>query len=304
MQFFPNTSLARATWTATLLLATTACASMQTTLGSGVGDATLEHPPWVAGKEVAPTARVAALPVAYQRGVTQEPIFEPSETGAVTTLLASLNARLDSLASGVRLASPATDVANGSPDVQFSCVTENLVPDGDCLRTDGTLGRGRQPRRLAVTRGSETWRSWLGPALAGANADHALVVTLEIGQYLPRQVGLKGDKVIELGTDNRESLPWLTSLETPVQVLQLTGAIVDAEGKAVRIASEGLFARRTGLLLSAVGAQALITEHEVSAFMQRRREDAPGAPFAWQVALDALVRRLVPHAVGGTVSGR
>lgn len=304
MQFSARFSAMRASWTALLLMAGAACSSMQTTLGSGVGDATLEHPPWVAGKEVPATARVAVLPVVYQRGVTQAPLFEPSEAGAAAALLASLDGRLDSLARSVRLVPPPADATRGAPDVQFSCVTENLVPDGDCLRTDGALGRGRQPKRLAVTRGSDAWRSWLGPALTSANADHVLILTLEIGQYLPHQVGLKGDKVIELGTDNRESLPWLTSLETPVQVLQITGALVNAEGKAVRIAAEGLFARRTGLLLSAVGAQALITDAEMSAFMERRREGVPGAPLAWQVALDALVRRLVPPAGEGTVSGR
>ena len=54
---------------------------MQTTLGSGVGDAQLEHPPWVAGKPVPQGARVAILPVAYQRGGTQEALFEPNEEG-------------------------------------------------------------------------------------------------------------------------------------------------------------------------------------------------------------------------------
>ena len=172
------------------------------------------------------------------------------------------------------------------------------------VRNDGAFGRGRQPRRLAVTRASNEWRAWIGPALAAANADHALIVTVEIGQYLPRQVGIKGDKVIELGEGHRAELPWLTSLETPVQVMQLTGALVNGEGKAVRIASEGLFARRTGLLLSAVGAQALITDAEVSAFLEERREDLAGKPLAWQVALESLVRRLSPAGANGTVSGR
>ncbi|HZA51832.1 MAG TPA: hypothetical protein VE549_13900 [Myxococcaceae bacterium] len=35
------------------------------------------------------------------------------------------------------------------------------------------------------------------------------------------------------------SLPWLTSLETPVSVLQLTGALIDRSGQAVRIGAEG-----------------------------------------------------------------
>ena len=55
-----------------------------------------------------------------------------------------------------------------------------------------------------------------------------------------------------LGTGFTKSLPWLTSLETPVAVLQLTGALVGRDGKAIRIGSEGFYAKRTRLAISCV----------------------------------------------------
>lgn len=40
-----------------------------------------------------------------------------------------------------------------------------------------------------------------------------------------------------------------------MNVLQLTGALIDRDGKAVRIGAEGMLARRTRLLVSSIGGQ-------------------------------------------------
>lgn len=87
-------------------------------------------------------------------------------------------------------------------------------------------------------------------------------------------------------------LPWLMSLETPVSVLQLTGALIGRAGRAVRIGAEGLLARRTGIIAAGFGAQALVTDEDVEQLRTRRREDLPGRPLVWQVALRTLVERL------------
>jgi hypothetical protein len=89
------------------------------------------------------------------------------------------------------------------------------------------------------------------------------------------------------------NLPWLTSLETPVAVLQLTGARVGRDGRAQRIGAEGLLARRTSLPVSALGGQAMIADAEVEQARTARREDLPGQPLVWQVALRELVRGLI-----------
>ena len=81
-------------------------------------------------------------------------------------------------------------------------------------------------------------------------------IPLEVGQMLPRQTGLRGNKEVEPGTGHVASLPWLTSLETPVSILQLAGALVDLDGRAVRIGAEAFLAMRTPFLVSAMRAQA------------------------------------------------
>lgn len=305
MTFARGTAL----WLSSALLLATGCATTGATLGSGVGDALLEHPPYYAGQRLsameAEATRIGHLPVAYQRGASQPAIFDPAEAGPVRDLLANMNRYLDSLGvstrlvEGDRLSAVAQAATRVPPDVRFGCITESGMPDDDCAERDNreVLGREGQWMQLSVGRPSAAWAGWLGGVMDEVGVDRTLVVSLEVGQYLPRQRGLTGSKYVELGTDHEQPLPWLTSLETPVTVLQLTGALVDREGKAIRIGAEGLLARRTNLLLSAAGAQALITEEEVRQLLSARREDRPGGPLVWQEALRALMGQLTWKAI-------
>lgn len=280
-----------------------ACASTGATLGSGVGDAFLEHPPYYAGAKATPGAeagvRVGHLPIAYQRGASQDPVFDPPATGAVAELLARMNHYLDSLevterlVEGGRVSAVSHQATLVPPDVQFGCITESGDPEGECaLDEESALGRGDQRMRLATGRPSPEWTAWMARVMHDTGVERTLVVTLEVSQYLTRQRGWRGTKEVELGTGHVERLPWLTSLETPVSVVQLTGALVGRDGKAIRIGAEGLMARRTPMRVSAFGAQALITDEDVVRLMTERREHLPGRPLAWQAGLRELVARL------------
>lgn len=96
----------------------TGCAGA--TINSGVGEKLLEHAPYYAGREVS-TARIAHLPITYQRGASQGWLFDPKEDAApVKALLADLNRHLDSLNVGVAIATAPRGTA---PDVQFSAAS-------------------------------------------------------------------------------------------------------------------------------------------------------------------------------------
>lgn len=284
----------------------TGCASTGATFRSGVGDAHLERAPWYAGASPSAirsnSSRVAYLPIDFQSGATQPAAFDPSMAANSPThsLLREMNAYLDSLttATGVAVrleADPRAGDARSrvAPDVQFGCVTESGMQDDDCaIRADSVVGRGSARMRLAVGRPSPAWTAWLSEGLSTQQAGRALVIRLEVGSYLVRQRGLRGRKEVDLGTGNTTSLPWLTSLETPVQVLQLTGALVHANGEAVRIGAEGIYAKRTRLIVSAIGGVEVLDDEAVIAARNERRNDLPGAPLAWQVAMRELVAQL------------
>lgn len=278
-----------------------ACATTGSTFGSGVGDTLLDQPPWYAGERLArvgdDTTRIIHLPIAFQRGATQPASFDPSDTSgtSVHALLGAMNSWLDS--SGVSARVQGTTLAGIAPDVRFGCIPELGIPGNDCAeRGDSALGRGRQYMQLTVGRPSAEWIRAANDAYP-ATPTRLLVITLEVGQYLVRQEGLAGSKRVSLGTRHEIGLPWLTSLETPVSVLQLTGALVDGRGKAIRIGAEGFHVRRTALAVSALGAQELLNDDDVRAAMMSRRTDLPNAPLAWQVALGTLVQQLTGRRV-------
>jgi hypothetical protein len=146
--------------------------------------------------------------------------------------------------------------------------------------------------RLAVGRPSADWTAWAGAAMSQAGLPNALSITVEVGDYFVRQKGLRGSKEVELGSGYTVSLPWLTGLDTPVNVLQVTGALMNPDGTAARIAAEGMLAKRTGMVVGAFGAQEIVTEDDVAQLRAARRTDLPGQPLVWQVALRNLVAEL------------
>lgn len=239
---------------------------------------TFDRAPWYAGriKDAPVPASTVALPLAWQRGAEQPAMFEPSagEGAPAPRLVAAMQAYLDSLMGG-RVVSV---TAGTPPDVRFGC--ERDAVDDDCAAAEGARPR----HAIQVVRGSAPWRSALGEALAAAGARHALLVTLEVGEYWPRQTGLRGGKVVELGAGRPQPLAWLTSLDDPVQVLQFTGALVDARGTIQRIGAEGILAKRTPFRASVLGVQALLTDEDVAQLQ--------ADPQTWQAALRSLLRGL------------
>lgn len=276
------------------LLFATGCATTGSTLGSGVGDAYLESPPYYAGSRAssAGVSRVAHLPIGYQRGATQAPIFDPAAGPGTPTarLLADMNRYLDSLGVTTRI-DVATEAPRGTPpDVHFGCADR---PDDEDCEARRDMPADQRQMRLAVGRPSTSWIEWAAAAADRAGAQAVLVLSLETGQYWTRQQGrFSGRKSVELGTDYVQPVPWLTSLDTPAHVLQITGALVGRDGRAIRIGAEGLFARRTPLLVSSIGAQAQLSDDDVERVRTLRRDELPGRPLAWQAAIRELVRQL------------
>lgn len=267
-----------------------ACATTGSTLGSGVGDRQLEHPPYYAGAVPPANITLARYAVAFERGASQAAMFDPARGAGtpVDRLIADVDALIDSVV-GRHLAT-AEGAGFVPPNVYFGCDRGGF---DDCPeRGDSVLGRRGTTMRLAVERPSPAWIARTAAVLDSSASSHLLLVTLEVGQYWPRQTGLTGRKSVELGTGHIVPLPWLTSLETPVTVLQLTGAVIDRAGKPVRIGAEGLVAQRSPLVASAVGAQRLITDEDATRARTARRDDLPGTPLVWREATCQLLRQL------------
>ena len=271
-----------------------ACASPGATYKSGVAPRSFDKPPFYAGAAAAPNdSKVAHLPIRYQRGAEQGAQFEPTNASSspVAALVAEMNAYLDSLAMSAKL-SPGSVEVGTAPDVHFGCMQAMI--GGDCLG-DGDEDASHE-LQLSIGRPSTDWTQWIGTTLDRASHAQALMITLELGQYWPRQKGLSLGKEIRLGSDYTVGVPWLTSLERPIAVVQLTGALIGRDGRAIRIGAEGMLAKRSNIALSAIGAQMLVTDDDIERLRTLRRDDLPGQPLVWQVALRNLVSQLTGRA--------
>lgn len=280
-----------------LVLLTAGCATTGATFRSGVGDSFPMHPPYYAGQKVAPRQRVGYFPIVFQRGATQEENFDPKSdmNSPLGMLVADMNRFVDSLGIARPLAENLV-VPGTPPNVEFGCIRTESPYDCDERDPSGARAGGdRRNLRLAVGRPSDDWTQWAARAMSEAGVPNALVITVEISDYYIEQKGLAGRKEVELGTGYTISLPWMTGLDTPVNVLQVTGALMDSTGEAVRIGAEGLVARRTGIIAGSFGTQRVVTNEDVEQLRSARRTDLPGQPLVWQVALRNLLAELTGH---------
>jgi len=286
---YRSTSLVLGLLLAALALLAAGCAG--STVASGVGDRMLERPPYYAGRVPAEEAALYHLPIQYQRGATDAPTFDPpgGDGTPIGELLADMNVFLDSLDISQPLLHAGAP-SGSPPDVQFRCETSTRM---ECESGDPTETPDRPTMHLSVTRGSPEWSAWLVEGQAAAGGGRTLLITIELADYWPRQRGLLGHKEVELGTGYSAQLPWLTATDAPVRVLQLTGALLDADGRAVRIGAEGMLARRTNLLAGALGARRLVTDEDIQELRKTRREDLVSQPPVWQAALQNLVAGLI-----------
>jgi hypothetical protein len=258
------------------------CATTGATLNSGVGDTFFQRAPYYAGQRVQDDAPLAHFEIRF-RAADPANLFGPGDAPGtpLAVLLEEMNAYLDSLLPG----STAMPHPRGTPPhVMFGCERQ---PDDECAAADD-----RRPYRLAVGRPSRSWVDGARAEAERAGAARTLLINVAVGQYLPQQRNWRGDKEVSLGTGYTVDVPWLTALDRPVNVLQLTGALVDLDGYAVRIGAEGLFARRTNIILSGFGVQALISDGDVERIRTARRDDLPGQPLVWQAALRNMVAEL------------
>lgn len=243
------------------------------------------RPPYLRGDAAPQGARILALPPTLAPAPGIPDAWLPGE--ALAALVADLDRYLTDegfVRPDAAHPAPARERGVEPPDVLFAC---RLDFAGECDPDD-------RANELTTTGGSRAWRERIAAALDAAGADRALVLQVRVAPQWIHQKNLSGKKEVRLGSGPAQALPWLTSLDTPVQVLQVTAALVDREGQVVRSGAEGLLAARTPFRASMAGAEKLMTAEDVERARTLVRDDLPGAPAVWQAAVHALVRAPAP----------
>ena len=148
------------------------------------------------------------------------------------------------------------------------------------------------PLVLHVRQPSAAWSQAMAALLAREGAQYAVVASLGVSQYPKGRDGAFAKKVV-LGTGYEEPIAFLTAEDKLLEVLQVTGVLVDAQGRVVRAGAEGILARDTPFAAQVFDVSKVLDDRTLARVLTKeRRADLPGDPLKWQVALGNLLAQL------------
>jgi len=202
-------------------------------------------------------------------------------------LLEAVNADLGTRSCCRYLAGPGLPA--GAPHVYVGIATGELAPpEGreQLLPTDRS-----PPMILHLREPAAAWSQAMAELLAREDFRYAVVPMLTVSQFPKGRAGAFGKNVV-LGTGHEQHVRFLTGENVPLEVLALTGVMVDAQGRVVRAGAEGILARDTPFAAQALGAEKVLSDDTLAGAASATRRDLPGDPPSWQVALDNLLAQL------------
>ena len=163
---------------------------------------------------------------------------------------------------------------------------------------------------------SRNWASQLQAAADRLHAEGVLLISVGPGDYFVRE----GDrderatpqdrrdadrdrrerpKQLDLGTGYTLPIEWLNAADRPVVVVHLTGLLLSRDGTVLRAGAEGILAKRPGFGRNDIDLERMLTFDDVNGALTLRREELPGRPLAWRVALENLMRQLLLRGDAG-----
>lgn len=209
---------------------------------------------------------------------------------ALQPLVAAMNAYLDSLGWSKSLAGEAL-LEKGAPYVYVGSAEGEAAPPAAAMQRQEH--DKYSPMRIDIQDPSAAWRAPLPELAGGQQVDYLLLLKLGFSEYPISDKGMFGKKVL-LGTGYEQSVKFLSAEDRPLEVLQVTGILLDREGKVVAAGAEGIIAKDTPFW-----AQVLeVKEGSGNAALQQlvhdeRRTDLAGRPLKWQAALNNLMAHLL-----------
>lgn len=216
---------------------------------------------------------------------------------ALQPLLEAMNVYLDSLGWGKRLRGEALP-EKGAPYVYVgSAEGEGAPPEAAMQRSEHDK---YPPMVIHILKPSNAWRNALGNAARTDQTEFVLWLKLGFSEYPKANKGAFEKKVV-LGAGYEEGIKFLSAEDKPVEVLQVTGILLDRAGNLVRAGAEGIVAKDSPFWVQVLEAQEGMSNEALRTLLhEERREDLPGRPLKWQVALRNLVAQLLAQPTWAT----
>ena len=143
------------------------------------------------------------------------------------------------------------------------------------------------------TKPKPPWRDAAVGMAANEGAARIVVTQLDFVQYPKADKGFFGKKVT-LGTHHENKVRFFSAIDKPIEVLQLSGVVLDAEGRELCAGGEGIVGSDSPFWVQALEAGKDIDDEMLDRVLHlERRHDIPGAPLNWQAAADQLLWNLL-----------
>ena len=152
---------------------------------------------------------------------------------------------------------------------------------------------------IAIRKPAEPWKKKLKETAAEMDVDYILYISVGFSEYLyQKKALLSKTEVFDLGTGSKIPKKWYHNDDSPVEVLHVTGTLMDAEGTILRSGAEGIIAKNRGFWdlhsLSPFDLDNTVEKSELEKVLtDEKREDLPGQPLKWKVAVQNLVAQLL-----------
>ena len=137
------------------------------------------------------------------------------------------------------------------------------------------------------------WTHELQKLAHSEQARRVVVTQLDFVQYPKADKGFFGKKVV-LGSQHEDKVRFLSALDKPIEVLQLSGVVFDENGAELCAGAEGIVGSDAPFWVQVLEAGKDIDDDTLDHVLHHeRRQDIPGAPLNWQAAADQLMWNLL-----------
>lgn len=186
---------------------------------------------------------------------------------------------------------PTPGLPAGAPELYVGSLDGEHAPAGTGI---DRLPHEEYPPMIAhLLKPTAAWQQAVSKLAARHSASRIVLVQLAFTQFPKADKGLFGKKVV-LGTHYEEPIRVLSAVDKPVEVIELTGVVVDADGRVLRGGAEGIVGDDAPFWVQVLELGRDIEPAAIRRLVaEERRADLPGTPLKWQAALDQLLHQLL-----------
>jgi hypothetical protein len=232
--------------------------------------------------------KVGVLPVALDRELAAS--FEYGDRLRLFMPIGDVVQRHLATSEGLRMLEATALPMDGSPRVYVGSAAGDLAPP-DAEESASPADRF-PPMVLHLERPSKAWQAAAQAFMSREGLSHLVVVRVGASQYPKRRSGAFA-KTLLLGTGHQVPVKFLTAEDKLMEVLQVTGLLLGADGRVLRAGAEGILGRDTPFVAQVFDVTKTLDDDTLEAAATERRQDLPGAPLALEVAVDNLVAQLL-----------